>query len=363
MPERDAPKRPGRRARRGILRNSARRREHPRLPVRAGPRQVSDAVMRSILPSALEVRPERRQRPPRASSAKYANPAPGRTGRPAAPSPATPSAASTSAAARTAPLSGRAEHPAERDRRPRHVRARRERYRCRSRARSRRAAAVREYERGAKGRMAGERQLSAGVKMRSGVPALLGRQHEYRLGEPISRASPCIVWSSRPRPSVKTASWLPVSGRSVKTSASTKRNEHDTQPTPAYIGAMLLFLVRHAQAAPGDPDELRTLTAAAGTRRARSASASPRSTPDLVLSSPLLRARETAARSRAAARRCASTSGWRRARPRTTSSPPSPARRPVVAVGHQPDCCEIALALGGGEPAFPPAAVAELELA
>ena len=37
----------------------------------------------------------------------------------------------------------------------------------------------------------------------------------------ISRAIACIVASSRSRPSVKTASWLPVKGSSVKTSAST----------------------------------------------------------------------------------------------------------------------------------------------
>ena len=34
----------------------------------------------------------------------------------------------------------------------------------------------------------------------------------------------------------------------------------------------------------------------------------------------------------------------------------------VVAVGHQPDCSEIAFALGAGERAFAPAAVLEIEL-
>jgi phosphohistidine phosphatase SixA len=34
----------------------------------------------------------------------------------------------------------------------------------------------------------------------------------------------------------------------------------------------------------------------------------------------------------------------------------------VVIVGHQPDCSEIAAALTGSEPAFPPAGVAVLEL-
>jgi hypothetical protein len=37
----------------------------------------------------------------------------------------------------------------------------------------------------------------------------------------ISRARACMSPSSRSRASVKTASWLPVSGRSVKTSQTT----------------------------------------------------------------------------------------------------------------------------------------------
>lgn len=35
---------------------------------------------------------------------------------------------------------------------------------------------------------------------------------------------------------------------------------------------------------------------------------------------------------------------------------------PVVAVCHQPDCSEIALALTGRDPGFPPGGVAELTL-
>ena len=34
----------------------------------------------------------------------------------------------------------------------------------------------------------------------------------------------------------------------------------------------------------------------------------------------------------------------------------------VVAVGHQPDCSEIALALAGADPGFPTAGMFELEL-
>jgi phosphohistidine phosphatase len=35
---------------------------------------------------------------------------------------------------------------------------------------------------------------------------------------------------------------------------------------------------------------------------------------------------------------------------------------PVAAIGHQPDCSQIALAVTGADPGFPPAAMAELEL-
>jgi len=59
---------------------------------------------------------------------------------------------------------------------------------------------------------------------------------------------------------------------------------------------MELYLVRHAEAAPGDPDELRPLTPN-GRKQARSLGQRLRSTgvrADVVLTSPLLRAQETA---------------------------------------------------------------------
>ena len=59
---------------------------------------------------------------------------------------------------------------------------------------------------------------------------------------------------------------------------------------------MRLYLVRHAHAAPGEPDELRALTPE-GRRDARSLGellAAEGVRPDAILSSPLLRARETA---------------------------------------------------------------------
>jgi phosphohistidine phosphatase len=128
-----------------------------------------------------------------------------------------------------------------------------------------------------------------------------------------------------------------------------------------------LFVIRHADAAPGDPDEARRLTPAG---RAQAAALGKRLAadgvhPDIVLTSPLVRARETADEL---------------ARALGCHSEPSAALAPgataaavreavdgrgdtVVVVGHQPDCGRIAGELGGGtEPPFPPAGVAEIEL-
>jgi phosphohistidine phosphatase len=126
-----------------------------------------------------------------------------------------------------------------------------------------------------------------------------------------------------------------------------------------------LFLVRHAEAAPGHPDELRPLTAA-GREQARAVGErlAP-AAPAVVLSSPLLRARETAAaiaRATGAELRVDD-----RLAPGATFDDLLAAadglREPLVAVGHQPDCGEIAAQLTGGvPPAYPPAGVAELDL-
>jgi phosphohistidine phosphatase SixA len=125
-----------------------------------------------------------------------------------------------------------------------------------------------------------------------------------------------------------------------------------------------LFLVRHAEAAPGEPDDLRPLTSA-GRETARHLGQSlAAEKPDAVLASPLLRARETAEQvARAAGLEVqpderlapgASLDGLREAATGRGNT--------VVAVGHQPDCSEIVLALTGRDVAFSPGDVAELEL-
>lgn len=125
---------------------------------------------------------------------------------------------------------------------------------------------------------------------------------------------------------------------------------------------MQVVLVRHAEAAPGEPDELRPLTPRGRAQARALARVMPR--PDAILSSPLLRARETAELLGAA-----------------FDVPPDPDERlapgatadgvraavagrgeTVVVVGHQPDVGLVAAALGAGEVAFPPGGHCTLEL-
>ena len=130
---------------------------------------------------------------------------------------------------------------------------------------------------------------------------------------------------------------------------------------------MRVYLVRHAEAAPGKPDDLRPLTSA-GRAAARDLGirlAEDGARPDAVLSSPLLRARETA-EELARALGCEPESDDRLA-PGATAASLSDAVAgrgdEVVVVGHQPDCGLIAAEISGGEPPrFPPAGLAVLEL-
>jgi phosphohistidine phosphatase len=129
---------------------------------------------------------------------------------------------------------------------------------------------------------------------------------------------------------------------------------------------MLVFLVRHAHAVSGDPDELRELSErgreeARGLARSLAEHATP---PTVVVTSPLLRARQTAdeiARAAGADLRVDE-----RLAPGATADLLRAALDsldgPVVTVGHQPDCSEIALELTGDDPGFPTAGVFELEL-
>ena len=130
---------------------------------------------------------------------------------------------------------------------------------------------------------------------------------------------------------------------------------------------MRLFIVRHAEAAQGSPDDLRPLTDV-GREQARRLGrqfADDGIRPDAVLSSPLLRARETAAEIAKAVgveaepdERLAPG-----ADPDDVRAAASGRGETVVVVGHQPDCGRAAAAFSGGpEPAFPPGGVFAVEI-
>lgn len=133
-----------------------------------------------------------------------------------------------------------------------------------------------------------------------------------------------------------------------------------------YPATVRVYLCRHAQAAAGEPDELRELSSE-GVHQAKALGArlaALPSPPRLVLTSPLIRARQTGAE-------IARASGVT-ARIEEALSPGATAAAlvaaladetgPIATVGHQPDCSEIALAVIGRDPGFPVAGMAELEL-
>ncbi len=130
---------------------------------------------------------------------------------------------------------------------------------------------------------------------------------------------------------------------------------------------MQLYLVRHAEAADGEPDELRRLTPE-GRRAARTLGerlAAEGVRPDAVLTSPLLRARETGAElARPSGLDCEPDERLAPgARAEDVKAAAEGRGETVVVVGHQPDCSRIAAALTGGpEPDFPPAGMSAIEL-
>jgi len=128
---------------------------------------------------------------------------------------------------------------------------------------------------------------------------------------------------------------------------------------------MHVYLVRHAKAEPGDPDELRPL-AKKGRKQAKELGERfARDGIDAVVSSPLLRARETANAIAKATKTNVETD--ERLAPGAT---PADVRavvegrgERVVVVGHQPDFGRAAAALSGEpEPELPTAGVFELDL-
>jgi phosphohistidine phosphatase len=130
---------------------------------------------------------------------------------------------------------------------------------------------------------------------------------------------------------------------------------------------MRLYLVRHAEAAPGEPDELRSLTPE-GRRQAHELAERLRADcvePDAILTSPLRRARETG--EALADATGAEAQSDERLAPGATADDVRAAiagrGETVVVVGHQPDCGRIAAALTGGEePRFPAAGCVSLDL-
>ena len=127
---------------------------------------------------------------------------------------------------------------------------------------------------------------------------------------------------------------------------------------------MRLYIVRHAEAAPGSPDELRTLTPE-GHEQARALGrrlAEEGVRPDAILTSPLLRARETAKDLG-----LGDSESDERLAPGATVEDVRAAvagrGETVVVVGHQPDCGRAVAALTDGpELHFPAAGVVAVEL-
>jgi len=125
-----------------------------------------------------------------------------------------------------------------------------------------------------------------------------------------------------------------------------------------------VIVVRHAKAAPGVPDELRPLTEQGREAARVLGELLADRQPDTVVSSPLLRTRETA-------QAIADAAGLdvevdERLAPGADADDLRAAVAgrggTVITVGHQPDCSEIVLAITGREVDFPTAGFAEIDL-
>ena len=127
---------------------------------------------------------------------------------------------------------------------------------------------------------------------------------------------------------------------------------------------MRLYLIRHAEAERGEPDELRRLTLEGREAARRLGEELSGEGIELVLASPLLRARETA---ELIARGCgAAVDVDERLAPGAGVAEVQAAveerGETVAVVGHQPDCSHVALALTGRDPGFPAAGMTRLDL-
>jgi len=125
-----------------------------------------------------------------------------------------------------------------------------------------------------------------------------------------------------------------------------------------------VFLVRHAAAAPGTPDDERPLTPEGQAEAAVLAERLAGESLDAVLSSPLLRARQTAETiARAAGLELTAHPGLAPGATAATLRDAVGERGDrVAAIGHQPDCGNIVEELTGERRPFPTASYAELEL-
>jgi phosphohistidine phosphatase len=127
---------------------------------------------------------------------------------------------------------------------------------------------------------------------------------------------------------------------------------------------MRLLIVRHAEAAPGSPDELRSLTAAGRAEAARLGRQLRVEglAPDAIVSSPLLRARETA-RALGFGEPEVDERLAPGASPLDVRDAALGRGDTVLVVGHQPDCGRAVAALADRpEPPFPPCAHVVVEL-